>query len=383
MSVKAPVHETKLLIAEQSVPGDPSEFDEKEAGRRGLPDFIIHDGASWCLFFESKVQAALTQDQLARHERTLRRRGFVDVRRAVLTKANVNAEGAIGLTWSGLYEWLGKNGTRSEWAERLRSYLRAAEVRLARENYLTEGTLTMFDGFRFSADNPYTYGEAKRLLNLAMTELRKDKSLQRLGMDPIAPGRVAITGRGGKLVWDFLSLADRPKEKPFTNYPHLSLEVSTDQLQVAVTIPNGVARAVRKRLTDLGDKGLIELNGQILRKGQRILARDGSIQAYALQRHYLSQRSPAIVDARIDFKLETCHSDGDGGRVKCQPEWVQLFAELLRSKRANIEFGYVVHLPWETKGLDTRESLGLIVESWHALEPVLDMVRGNAESAGR
>ena len=102
MSVKAPVHETKLLIAEQSVPGDPSEFDEKEAGRRGLPDFIIHDGASWCLFFESKVQAALTQDQLARHERTLRRRGFVDVRRAVLTKANVNAEGAIGLTWSGL-----------------------------------------------------------------------------------------------------------------------------------------------------------------------------------------------------------------------------------------------------------------------------------------
>ena len=72
MSVKAPVHETKLLIAEQSVPGDPAEFDEEEAGRRGLPDFIIHDGASWCRLIESKVQAALTQDQLARHERTLR-----------------------------------------------------------------------------------------------------------------------------------------------------------------------------------------------------------------------------------------------------------------------------------------------------------------------
>ena len=82
-----------------------------------------------------------------------------------------------------------------------------------------------------------------------------------------------------------------------------------------------------------------------------------------------------IVDARMDFKLETCHSDVDSGRVKCQPEWVQLFAELLRSKRANIQFGYVVHLPRETKGLDTRESLGLIVESWHALKPVLDMVR--------
>ena len=32
MSVKAPVHETKLLIAEQSVPGDPAEFDEGGGG---------------------------------------------------------------------------------------------------------------------------------------------------------------------------------------------------------------------------------------------------------------------------------------------------------------------------------------------------------------
>ena len=383
MRVRAPVHETKLLIAEQSVPGDPAESDEEEAGRRGLPDIVIHDGASWCLLIESKVQAVLTQEQLARHEQTLRRRGFGDVHRVVLTKGNVNAEGTIGLTWSGLYEWLGRNGTRSKWAERLRGYLRAAEVRLASENYLTEGTLTMFDGFPFSADNPYMYGEAKRLLKLAMAELRKDKSLQRLGMDPNAPGRGAITGRGRKGVWDFLSLAERPKEGSFTNYPHLTLSVFEDRLQVAVTIPNGVVRPVRKRLIDLDVEGLIELNRQILRKGRRFLARGGSIQAYATQRHYLSQHSPPIVDARMDFKLETCHSDGNRGRVKRQPEWVQLFAELLRSKRANIEFAYVVRLPWGTKGLDGRESLQLIVESWHALEPVLGTVRGNAESGER
>ena len=383
MRVRAPVDETKLLIAEQSVPGDPAESDEEESGRRGLPDIVIHDGASWCLLIESKVQAVLTEDQLVRHERTLRRRGFGDVHRMVLTKGNVSVGGVIGLTWSGLYEWLGRNGLRSEWAERLRGYLRAAEVRLARENYLTEGTLTMFDGFRFSADNPYTYGEAKRLLNLAMAELRKNKSLQRLGMDPSAPGRGAITGRGGKSVWDILSLADQPKEGSFMKYPHLTLGVHVDRLQVAITIPNGVVRAVRKRLTDLGGEGFIELNGQILRKGRRILARGGSIQAYAAQQHHRSRRSPAIVDARMDFKLETCHSDGDGSHVKRQPEWVQLFAELLRSKRANIQFGYVVHLPWDTKGLDTRESLALILESWHALEPVLHAVHGNAESAGR
>ena len=127
-----------------------------------MPDIVIHDDAVWCLLIESKVQATLTEDQLTRHERTLRRRGFNKIRRLVLTKADVRSPKTIALTWSGLYEWLGLDGVRSEWSERLRTYLRAAEVRLAQEDYLTEGTLTMFDGFQFSEDNPYTYGEGKR-----------------------------------------------------------------------------------------------------------------------------------------------------------------------------------------------------------------------------
>jgi len=249
---------------------------------------------------------------------------------------------------------------------------------LAREAYLTEGTLTMFDGFQFSVDNPYTYGEGKRLLNLAMAELRKQKSLKGLGMDHKAPGRSAITGRGQKAVWDFLSLADRPERGSFTSYPHLTLGVHADHLGVAITIPNGAIRTVRRRLVDLDAEGLIELNAQILRRARRIVSLGGSIQAYAVQRHYVSQRSPAITDARVDFKLETCQSHGGGARVKRQPEWVKLFAELLRSKRANIQFGYVVHLPWGTKGLDSRHSLALMVESWQALKPLLDTVRGNA-----
>jgi hypothetical protein len=45
-----------------------------------------------------------------------------------------------------------------------------------------------------------------------------------------------------------------------------------------------------------------------------------------------------------------------------QPQWVTLFAELLRHKRANVQFGYVVHFPWGTKGLDSRDSLRLIAK---------------------
>jgi hypothetical protein len=79
----------------------------------------------------------------------------------------------------------------------------------------------------------------------------------------------------------------------------------------------------------------------------------------------------------MSFKLETS-TQRRGGRVKRQPEWVSLFADLLRKKRSNIQFGYVVRLPWDTKGIASRESLRLIVESWRAMRPLLDAIRPTA-----
>jgi len=373
VGVKPPVRVADLTVIEQSLPGDPPESEE-EAERKGLPDIIVHDGGAWCVLIESKVQAALTADQIRRHERTLRRRGYEQIVRVVLTKSGATIRGAVARTWSGLYERIGTGG-RDQWPERLRAYLRAAEVRLAREEYLTEGTLTMFDGFQFSDDNPYTYGEAKRLLKLAMAELRKDRTLKRLGMDPSGPGRGAITGRGGSAVWDFLSLKDRPRRASFTRYPHLTLSIHADELVVAITIPNGVVGDVRQRLAELGTDGLAHLNRRILRRAGRLIRRGGSVTAYAVQRHFPSQRSAGIVDARLDFKLETSLWKR-GRRIKHQPAWIELFAALLRKKRGNVQFGYVVGLPWGTEGLQRRESLRLIVDSWIALAPLLDRVRG-------
>jgi hypothetical protein len=235
----------------------------------------------------------------------------------------------------------------------------------------------MFDGFPFSDDNPYTYGEAKRLLNLALEELRKDPTLRALGMDPKAPGRTAITGRGGRAVWDFLPLKDRPKRGAFTGYPHLTLAVHADHLEAAITIPNGVIRPVRQRLIDLGSDRLTAINAKILRRARRLISRGAWVQAYALQRHYLGQRSPAITDAMLTFRLETSQPR-NSGRVKRQPEWVELFAALPGRKRSNIQFQYRVHLPWGTKGIDTRDSLRLIVESWSAMKPLLDALRGDS-----
>ncbi len=373
--VKAPIPATKLVIDEQSLPGDPVESDEEQAERKGLPDIVIHDGSSWCLLIESKVQATLTQDQLTRHERTLERRGFQRIQCMTLTKTGDHPKSEIALTWSGLYEWLGRARQRGEWSERLRAYLRSAEARLARENYLTEGTLTMFDGFQFSDDNPYTYGEAKRLLKLAITELRKNKSLKALGVDLDAKGRGAITGRGQRSVWDVLLLTDRPKKQSFRSYPHLTLAVHVDHLEVAITIPNRVAATIRRRLGDQGTDGPMQLNSNILKRGQKIISLDGWIEAYALQRHYPSRTKP-VADARMDFKLETGIDPGRDG-IKFQPEWLGLFAELLKRKQVNVQFVYATCLPWGIRGLDNGEdSLRLIINSWNAMKPLLDKFRG-------
>lgn len=364
---------SRLVVVEQRLPGDPPEI-ELDGEQRGLPDIVIHDADSWCVLIESKVQAPLEQGQLLRHESTLGRRGFKKICTVVLTKAGSSTKNTIGLTWSGLYEWLGAAKGR-EWPDRLRVYLRAAEVRLARQGYLTEGTLTMFDGFPFSHETPYTYGEAKRLLKLAMDELRTDRSLIKLGMDKTAPGRGAITGRGGDAVWDFLSLRERP-DGPFTAYPHLTLAINTKGVNVAITVPHGVVRPVRQRLMTLEVDGLIALNREIMRGARPLLRQGAWIDAYALQRHYPSQRSAGIMDARLSFKLETSLAKG-GGRVKPQLEWVTVFSQLLRNKRSNIQFGYVVNLPWTTEGLDRRDSLAMIAESWCALKPLLEVVRAN------
>lgn len=380
LRVTPPVAAPSLVIGEQTLPGNPPET-EQDADRKGLPDIVIHEGESWCLLVESKVEARLTEDQLRRHERTLRRRGFDRIHRVVLTKDGVSAPGGtIGLTWSGLYEWLGSASQRGEWSDRMRGYLRAAEVRLAREGYLTEGTLTMFDGFPFSEDNPYTYGEAKRLLNLATQELRKDKRLRGIGMDPLAPGRGAITGRAGRLVWDYLSLKDRPKSGPHTSYPHLTLAIHPDHVEAAITIPNGVAREVRRRLIDLGEDGLARMNGAILRRARGLTRQRAWVQAYALQRHYTSQRGPSVTDAMLTFRLETSQPKGNGP-VKRQPEWAGLFATMLKSKRSNVQFQYRVHLPFDMKGMDTRASLDLIADGWLALTPLLDAIRGDGRKA--
>lgn len=365
-----------LIVDEQTLPGELL-VSEDESERRGLPDIVIHDGNDWCVLIESKVQAGFNPDQLRRHRRTMERRGFSSITLVTLTKEPLPAASdTLTTSWPHLYKWLGSGPNGRSWRQRLRQYLRAAEVRLSREGYLSEGTLTMFDGYPFATE-PYTYGEAKRLLRLTMNELRADKRLITLGMDPEAPGRPAITGRSAASIWDYLQLKARPKHSAHTAFPHLTLAVHGASLNPAITIPNGVARDVRHRFGSMDNTSLQELHLQMLERSASLRKLGAEVGAEVLQRHYRSQRSAATRDASCGFRLETSVPNS-GGRTKFQPEWCALLQALLRTKRSNIQCAYVVTLPWTIKELQSRTALDLIVESWRALSPLIEIASGKA-----
>ena len=170
-----------LQIVEQRLPGEP-ETDEQEYERLGLPDAWIFDNNGWCLLIESKISSTLTADQLRRHRRTAERRGFTDIMLLALDVAKPRGRppaNASVRTWTEICEWLMRQSRESDWALRAARYLEVAERRFVEQEYLKEGTLTTFTGIPFSRENPYNYPEGKRLLKLAMDDLRQRKALVR------------------------------------------------------------------------------------------------------------------------------------------------------------------------------------------------------------
>lgn len=363
----------RLIVDEQALPGEEG-AGEADAEQRGLPDIVIHDDDSWCAFIECKVNAELSTDQLDRHRRTLERRGFGTVVQVVLTKEGVKTpQGTVAFTWPRLYEFLGAMTPASTWGLRLRDYLRAAEVRLALDGYLSEGTLTMFDGFPFSGTYPYSYGEAKRLIRLAMDELRKEPSLIELGIDPLVQGRPSIPESDGKAVWDYLFFKEHPHSSPHTAYPHLTLVIRRDSLDCAVILPHKMLTEVWRRLKNLDADRMTRINRQVTQQAARLREAGATIEANAHQRHYNARRME-VDDAMLRFRLEASLPEGGGG-TKHQPEWAPLFVSLIRRRVSNIEFRYVARLPWTLEALKTRQAVSIIAEAWCATKPLLDFVR--------
>lgn len=371
----------KLHIVEQRLPGEP-EPTEVDAGQRGLPDAWIYDDDTWCLLIESKVKASLTNDQLLRHYRTAEKRGFEKIAILALDVAQPSKplpNGVLFRRWHEVYTWLKSKAKGSEWARRVVQYLEVAENRFREEGYMTEGNLTTFSGIPFSIDEPYNYLEAKRVLKLAMEELRKNKALIReLGMDPTLGGRPGITGKDNVAVWDYLRLKWASSEQTFTKYPHLTVVIHSDRLLVIVTVPHGIKPEFRRNLINLGLDGFSELWGEVNSRLVKTLRKTPGAAPWCevIQRRYPTQRSAAIVDAKIEYDLRTAFPKSSmNDSVKTQPQWLQATYAALTHKRSNLQVAIGANFPYRLCTATSQpEIVDTIAGVWIACKPLLDVL---------
>ena len=373
---------TRLKIVEQRLPGE-VEISEDESERRGLPDAWIHDNESWSLLIESKVSAPLKNDQLRRHQQTAVRRGFddisilaIDIVRPKRTLLN----GVIFKTWSEIYGWLFKQSRYSEWALKTLRYMEIAEAKWPIEGYLKEGSLTTFSGIPFDKSNTYNYAEAKRALKLAIEELKKRKDLvKELGIDPGNTGRGMITGKNSNEVWDYLSLKVASGKKGFTKYPHITLSIERDRLIAITTIPNQIYGQFRKNLIALGEDGFFELMFEITKRLQKAIRKErwASPIISSVQRRYLTQSSPPIIDARLSYDLRTAFylDKKSKPRIKQQPEWLSATFRALSHKKSNYQVSVGSSFPYDyCKVHKEPVILDYIANSWIACKPLIDVL---------
>lgn len=373
----------RMVIDEQVMPGD-AEISEEDSEKRGLPDICIHDDSGWAMLIENKIGTPISNDQLRRHRETARRRGITKVFLLVISPnlpAHRLPDGVQHLEWSTLYDWFKKKSNNSEWSQRLTSYMEILEANMINSGILEKGTITTFTGINFNADSPYNYHEAKRILNLAMAELRKDKKLIKLGMDPAGKGRSAITGSKGQAVWDFLPVKQASKADNFTQFPHLTLVIQSNRVIVIVTIPNGIKSEFRHNIRDIGQDSFENLIFEVTDKLERLFKKTPEATPWieVIQRHYPSQRSPAIMDARLEFDPRTAlGSKMRRGKSKCsvkpQPQWLAATYDALTIKKSNLQVGIGAMIPHSCPMLHSKKALNIIAETWIACKPFLKAI---------
>jgi hypothetical protein len=373
----APPRSESLHVVEQRLPGE-AEGDEElsESDQRRLPDAWIYTDSGWALLIESKIASPIDADQLRGHLRMAERRGFTDVRLLVLSPAEPTRPlpgRCFHRQWRDLYRFACAEATRSTWASHLARYMPVAEQRMVDDGYLLEGTLTTFAGIPFSADYPYSYLEAKRLLRLLMLELRTDASLDAIGINRSGEGRKAITGSVHDSVWDFLPLTAAAEGDAFTDHPHFTLVLRRDRAVAQVTLPHGLSATLKRRLRDLGYDGFRGAIAAMLDEARSLLASDpgAAPQLTVLQRRYATQRSIPIVDALMEIDPRTALAER--GEIKLQEQWLRTAFDVYANRQANIQMSIGVAFPYaKSSRASTPEFVGTVAEVWRAARPLLE-----------
>jgi hypothetical protein len=182
-------------------------------------------------------------------------------------------------------------------------------------------------------------------------------------------------------VWDFLPLRVARNSKEFTEHPHLDLMISRTEMSVRMTLANASRPFYRRRLVEAGSEGFQDL---LTKFAIAIEKRTGKLGGFPWvwlsQRHFLSQSSPAIPDAQVDFNpITAVQSKSLAPKTKYQPQWIEACYGALCRKHSNLEFAIGARFPYRfARGLNNPMVLGEIAAIWLACEPILNRLKGKS-----
>lgn len=359
----------------QQLPGDESQ--SVPVKQNSVPDAYFCNSEDWAVIIESKVQAGVSINQLRRHQKKALRCGYEDSQ-VILITVNPPKKLPIGVSyilWKDVYKWFVARSQNYDWARHFVNYMQIFESKMLSQNYNIKGTITMFPGFQFDKETPYTYREGKRLIKVLGEEFRKNKRLRNgLGIDHNSEGRPAITCGADGSVWDFIRFKSA-KGTAFTSYPHATFVIRPENACVAITIPNGVRGGVKNRLKESGIDGLADLLAEIEKNLRKTIkkAPESSPRIYAHQRYYKSQRSYPRTDGRIEADLRTL-VECQNSELKHQPMWTEAIHAILTNKKTNIQFGIEVRFPFTAKYMQSEKAIDVMVDAWIAMKPLLDFI---------
>lgn len=365
--LKLEIKNTKdIKIVEQTFPDNKKEDLTKDEDKlTGLPDALIYVESEWCIVIENKISCGLTEDQLSRHVRSVKRYDFKQIYGVTFTISNYQFDNASWkhAYWTDFYIWLKKLKTQSKWVTALIEYLEVLEMKLANDKYLTEGTLTTFTGIPFNKENPYNYLEGKRVLKLLMQQLRTQRILQELGIDLNFTGRGAITN---DFVWDCIPVKKLAPNKLFTSSPHFTISLRDESIMVNLVIPDGVTGSVLKKIQAIGSEGFSEcIKSIVINANQYFNDMTGiSPQIELVQRHFKGQKV-SFRDALLVFDMRTAFG-GDLGtpEIKTQPEWLKISYEILCSKKSNLQLAIGIKFNYDKcKQIHTEEAIDLCTKA--------------------
>jgi hypothetical protein len=151
-----------------------------------------------------------------------------------------------------------------------------------------------------------------------------------------------------------------------------------------VTIPNGIKPEFRRNLRELERAGFKQLILNVTRdlSARLKMAKGAKPWMIVDQKHYPSQRSFPITDARLEFDPRTAFPRKNRGvgmdrSVKSQPEWLDAVYRALLTKRCNLQMEVGAIFPYTCEVLSSPAALDHIAAIWVACKPVLKAVLGD------